>query len=78
MGRIKDYDDGLVDNPKGDLDLDVDAPDEVPDVLREAADRYYESAIELEGDWQDKAAGRPWEIIAKILEKAAADIKKKI
>jgi hypothetical protein len=61
-----------------DMNLDVDAPDEVSDVLRTAADKYYESAGELESSWQDKGAGRPWEIIAKILEHAADQIDKKV
>ncbi len=61
-----------------DLDLDVDAPDNVSQVLRDAAEAYYESASELESAWQDKGAGRPWTVIAKILERAADQIDKKI
>lgn len=53
-------------------------PQEVPDILRVAAQRYYESAIELEGAWQDKYAGSPWEAIAKELEAAASRIEKRL
>ncbi len=60
------------------LDLDAGAPDEVPRILRTAAQRYYESASELESAWQDKGAGRPWRIIAKVLEQAADRIEDKI
>ena len=60
------------------LDLDVDAPDEVPKVLRAAAESYYESASELEAAWQDPGAGRPWTVIAKILERCADQIEEKI
>lgn len=58
------------------IDLDVDAPDKVADVLRRAAEMYYESATELEAAWQDKNAGRPWTKIAQILERAAKNIDK--
>lgn len=61
-----------------DLDLDVDVPDEVPKVLRAAAEQYQESASELDGAWQDKGAGRPWRTIAKILEWAASKIEAKV
>lgn len=56
------------------LDLDVDEPDKVAKILREAAEQYYESASELESAWQDKAAGKPWTLIAQILERAANQI----
>ena len=56
------------------LDLDVDAPEKVADVLRDAAQAYGESASELESAWQDEGAGEPWEKIAKILDDAAAKI----
>jgi hypothetical protein len=61
---------------RNDLDLDVDAPDKVAPVLRRAAEKFYESASELEAAWQDKAAGRPWIKIAQILERAANSIDK--
>ena len=50
----------------------------MPNVLRAAAEAYYESASELESAWQDRGAGRPWEIIARILEKAADKIEEEI
>lgn len=43
------------------LDLDVDSPEKVARILRNAAESYYESASELESAWQDRGAGRPWE-----------------
>lgn len=58
------------------IDLDVEAPDQVANVLRQAAQEYYESAGELEAAWQDKYAGKPWTAIAKILEAAADKIDK--
>lgn len=56
------------------MDLDVDSPEKVADVLREAADQYRESAAELESAWQEKAAGRPWTQIATLLEGCAERI----
>jgi hypothetical protein len=58
----------------GNLSLDVDAPDEVPHVLRKAAEIFYESASELESAWQDKGAGKPWSKIARKLERTADEI----
>jgi len=58
------------------LDLDVSNADEVSDVLRKAADTYYESAMELSSAWQSKSAGAPWIKIARILESAADKIDK--
>jgi hypothetical protein len=60
------------------LDLDVDSPDKVSRILRNAAERFYEDAGELEASWQDPGAGRPWTLIAKILDRAADSIDKKI
>ena len=54
-----------------DLDLDVDAPEKVANVLRRAADKYWESESELQSMWQDPRAGRIWREFAKILERAA-------
>jgi hypothetical protein len=53
-------------------DLDVDVPEKVPAVLRAVAQRYYESAADLQAAWQDKHAGRVWREFAQILERAAA------
>ena len=60
------------------LDLDVDAPDKVAPVLYKAAEQFYYSAGELEAAWQSKSAGRPWIVIARILENAANQIEKRI
>ena len=59
-----------------DYDLDVDTPDKVSGILRDVAQSYYESASELESSWQDKNAGKPWEKIAKELERCADRIDK--
>jgi len=58
------------------MSLDVDAPDHVSAVLNRAAQAYYESAGELSSAWQDPQAGKVWEKIALILEKAANQIDK--
>lgn len=59
-----------------DLDLDVDDPEEVADILREAAQGYYEAESELSSAWGDRSAGKAWTKIAKILEAAADKIDK--
>lgn len=61
---------------KRNLDLDVAEPDMVAAILRAAADAYNESAAELETAWQDRQAGKPWAKIARILERAAAQVEK--
>lgn len=58
------------------MNLDVASPGEVAGVLRRAADKFHESAGELESAWQDKSAGRPWSVIARALERAADQIDK--
>jgi hypothetical protein len=60
------------------LSLDVDSPEKVVAVLRRAIDAYHQSATELSGAWQDRSAGKPWETIAVILERAASQIERKI
>ena len=57
---------------------EASAPDEVSQILRNAADSYYEAASELEATWQDPNCGRPWAKIARILEQAADKIDKTI
>lgn len=64
--------------PEEALSLDVDSPDKVPAALRAAAQAYYESAGELESAWQDKAAGRPWDQIAGLLEAMAEQIEREV
>lgn len=56
------------------LDLNVDSPDKVARVLRNAASDYNDAASELESAWQDRSAGAPWSKIARILERAADQI----
>jgi hypothetical protein len=53
------------------LDLDVDCPEKVPQVLRRAADRFRESTGELQSAWQDEHAGKVWTAIATVLDRAA-------
>lgn len=52
-------------------DLDVDSPEKVPGILRNAAQDYWQSVEELSASWQDKEAGKIWGRIAGILEVAA-------
>jgi hypothetical protein len=60
------------------LDLDVDAPEKVPQVLRRAADKFRESTDELQSAWQDEHAGKVWTAIATILDRAASACEKAI
>ena len=64
--------------PKKSLNLDVDCPEKVIDVLLEAADAYQESANELTADWQDPSAGRPWYVLTHILYQAAVTAEKRL
>ncbi|UCC73994.1 MAG: hypothetical protein JSV86_05405 [Gemmatimonadota bacterium] len=58
------------------LDLDVDSPDKVAQVLYDAADAYYDAHMELQSAWQDGSAGAEWGRIAKILEDAASKVER--
>lgn len=58
------------------IDLDVDAPDKVPAVLRSAAVVYWEKALWLTSAWEDPDAGKVWARIALILERAADTVEK--
>jgi hypothetical protein len=60
------------------VDLNVSAPDHVPEMLLRAAQAYYASADELTSAWQDESAGAIWQDLAKILERAAAQCDKAI
>jgi hypothetical protein len=60
------------------LDLDTDAPENVQAILRRAAEQYRESASELQSAWQDRNAGKVWDRIARILERAADQVEKTI
>ena len=60
----------------GKLDLDVDSLDKVIVVLRNAVDAFYETAGELESAWGDPGAGKPWEQVAKILDRAITSMEK--
>ncbi len=41
-----------------DLNLDVDSPEKVSDILRNAAQEYYEGESKLGAAWQDRQAGK--------------------
>jgi len=58
------------------MNLDVSSPPQVIKVLEQAAQRFYDDASQLEGDWQDRGAGRPWVEAAKALEAAAQRLRK--
>ena len=53
------------------FDINVSSPDELATVLRQAAQDYRESQIELAAAWGDLEAGRVWDKFADILEMAA-------
>jgi acyl-CoA reductase-like NAD-dependent aldehyde dehydrogenase len=61
-----------------DLNLDVDTPEKVAAVLRDAAEVFRDSAEELASAWQDRHAGRVWREIAKVLERAAVSCDKAV
>lgn len=58
------------------FDLDVDSPDKVSRVLRNAAQAYHESASELAAAWGERGAGIEWSKIARVLDAAADKIDK--
>ena len=58
------------------MNLDVDSPEKVLVVLRNAVDVYYDAAGDLESAWGDPGAGKPWEAIAKILDRAITSMEK--
>jgi hypothetical protein len=47
-------------------------PEELPKMLRAAADLFAQSQSELVSSWQDRNAGRVWGEFARIMERAAA------
>lgn len=53
------------------MDLDVATPEEVPGVLRRAAEVFSQSENDLQAAWTDENAGRVWREFAKIMERAA-------
>lgn len=54
------------------------SPEDVPAVLQYAAEKMREQASELQSAWQDKNAGKVWDIIARELDRAAERIASKI
>jgi len=60
------------------LDLaNAESPKRVCDLLRKAAQLYYDSAGELESAWQDESAGKPWIRIGRDFEALAERIEKR-
>ena len=58
--------------PANSADLNEPAsPNKIADVLRNAAQKMYEDARELEAAWQDSEAGRVWHRIARELDRTA-------
>ena len=53
------------------FDINVATPDQLAKVLRDAAQDYRESQIELAAAWGDLEAGRVWDKFADILDAAA-------
>lgn len=60
------------------LDLNVASPEELPQVLRRAADVFRESHEQLKLTWQDPTAGLVWVKFAQILNRAAASAEKAV
>ena len=58
------------------MNLDVDAPDQVAGVLTTAATAYQESAVELSAAWQDRDIPMIWAAIASELDLAAWKIER--
>ena len=58
------------------LNLDVDIPDKVADVLNAAVVAYHASAVELAASWQDRKIPMIWAEIAGELDIAAWKIGK--
>ncbi len=56
--------------------LDVATPDEVPAILANVANEYYETQCNLKNAWQSKNAGIIWGDFATILDRAAAQCRK--
>lgn len=60
------------------LNLDIASPEELPQVLRRAADVFRESHEQLKLNWQDPTAGLVWAKFARILDRAAVSAEKAI
>ena len=53
------------------IDINVAAPDMLAKALREAAQEYRESQLELSASWGDLEAGKVWDKLADILDATA-------
>lgn len=65
-------------NPSNSCDLDQATPEDIPRVLRAAAQRFNEAQCELSSAWGDPQAGRIWARFAKVMERAAASCEREI
>lgn len=57
---------------------DAQAPEDVPAILRRAAEKYREAPGDLSSVWGDPAAGAVWEVIARSLDVAADKIERQV
>ncbi len=55
------------------FDLNAASPSQIPGILSAAADKFREDASELQHCWQDQSAGRIWNALATVLDRAAKD-----
>ena len=53
------------------FDINVASPDQLSKILRDAAQDYRESQIELSASWGDLEAGRVWEKLSTELDRVA-------
>lgn len=58
--------------------LDCAAPDDVPAILERIAEHFRQSSTELSSAWQDDSAGKVWQDMASILERAAGACRRAI
>jgi urease accessory protein UreF len=63
----------MVKDKETDLEKAVQ-PEDVATVLRNAAQKYGESAVELAVAWQNPSAGKIWDKISRKLERLATEI----
>lgn len=57
---------------------EVQAPEEVAQILEATADVYNADAMELTYSWQDPYAGAPWLMVAELLERCASEIRERM
>ena len=55
-----------------------DTPESAVYAVYAAAEKMRQDASELQSSWQDRNAGKIWEMFSRILERAAAAMQKEI